>query len=536
MERKAECASNLTPTWLLLGLLFVIAGFALANAQGNAARPDSRENDIVAPALAKPLLLPAVPYNSGGSKGDYVTVGDLNHDGYLDIVTADECGSICPNGGVSVLMGNGNGTFQPAVLYDSGGISPGSIAIADVNGDGLPDVVVGNACVTGEQNCGGGGAGDGNVGVLFGNGDGTLQPVVVYDAGGRNPSAIAIADINRDGTLDLIVANNDPHNPDGRLGILLGNGDGTFKPVTKYNPGGCNYQTLGVAVADLNGDGNPDVVVANGMCAGYEGSVAVLLGNGDGTLKPASNYDSGAEVAIQVSVADLNSDGKPDLLVSNLFSNNAKGNGKVSVLLGNGDGTFQVARTYDTGEYATTSLAVGDLNGDGKLDVVASSECDVKCNKGGVSVLEGLGDGTFKVPIRFDPILSDGPIVVADVNRDGRPDVLVSNQASVRVLLNNPLVLGTSKTTLTSSINPSQLHQSVTFTAHVTASDGVIKDGEAVTFFDGSVELKSVPLMEGTAVYTTSALSVKTHTIKAIYGGDLWLKKSTGQIKQVVQQ
>lgn len=534
MERKADIVYNLILTLLLLGLLIAVAGFAWANARGNAARPaQARESDIGTVAQAKPLFLSAVAYDSDGISVTSVAVGDLNHDGNLDMVVANECGSVCPNGAVSVLLGNGDGTFRPAVLYDSGGLSAGPIAIADVNGDGHPDVVVGNLCSTGDPDCGAAST-DGTIGVLLGNGDGTVQPAVTYDAGGQYPSSIAIADVNRDGTLDLVVVNDDLHNPNTRLGVLLGNGDGTFRPVATYNPGGCNYQTLGVAVSDLDGDGKPDVVVANGACAGYEGSVAVLLGNGDGTFKIASNYDSGADVAVQVSVADLNNDGKPDLLVANLFSKNGKGNGKVGILLGNGDGTFQVARTYDTGEIATNSLAVGDANGDGKLDVVTSSGCYLACNKGGVSLLEGAGDGTLKAAIRFDPVISDGSIVVADVNRDGRPDVLVSNASSTRVLLNNPAVLGATQTTLTSSINPSQLHQSVTFTAQV-VSKGVIQEGEAVTFFDGEIELESVPLVEGTAAYTTSSLSAKTHTIRAVYSGDAWLKKSTGEVRQVVQ-
>jgi len=200
---------------------------------------------------------------------------------------------------------------------------------------------------------------------------GFLSPVT-YSTGADNPFSMAIADINSDGKPDLIVANQCT-GPDfcgfpGVLGILLANGDGTFQSAVTYSSGGSSLTA--VAVADLNGDGKPDLVAANGG----DSSLGVLLGNGDGTFKPAVTYASGAFDPVAVAVADVNGDGKPDLLVTNLCASGCDNifppQGSVSVLLGKGDGTFRNAVTYASGGYFSFSIAVADLNGDGRRDIV----------------------------------------------------------------------------------------------------------------------------------------------------------------------
>ena len=172
--------------------------------------------------------------------------------------------------------------FAPAVAYNSGGIDADSIAVADVNGDGKPDLVVVDACAV-YGSC------TPLVGVLLGNGDGTFQPVVTYssnDGAAGEAFSVAVADVNGDGKPDLIVANSDV------LGVLLGNGDGTFQPAVTYGSGGAHS----VAATDVNGDGKPDLVVvipcSNGSTCG-DGLVGVLLGNGDGTFQTAATYGSG---------------------------------------------------------------------------------------------------------------------------------------------------------------------------------------------------------------------------------------------------
>jgi FG-GAP-like repeat len=168
-------------------------------------------------------------------------------------------------------LGNGDGTFQPVVSYNSGGKVAWSVTIADLNGDGKPDLVVANACGTaGKCNS------DGSVGVLLGNGNGTFQPALSYDSGGWYAESLAVADVNGDHKPDLIVTNFEAcfsSCPNGSVGVLLGNGNGTFQAALSYDSGALDATS--VAVADVNGDGAPDLLVADY----WGGTVGVLLNN-----------------------------------------------------------------------------------------------------------------------------------------------------------------------------------------------------------------------------------------------------------------
>src|SRR5216684_1815090 len=212
--------------------------------------------------------------------------------------------------------------------------------------------------------------GSNNVSVLLGNGQGAFQAAQNF-AAGTNPQSVAVGDFNGDGKLDLAVANEGS----GDVSVLLGNGDGTFQTAVAIATG-TNPQS--VAVGDFNGDGNLDLAVANGgdFSSGAGSNVTVLLGNGDGTFQTARAF-AVDDIPQSVAVGDFNGDGKLDLAVANLRS------GDVSVLLGNGDGTFQGAVNYAAA--GASSIAVGDFNGDGKLDLAVAS--------GSVSVLLGNGDG-----------------------------------------------------------------------------------------------------------------------------------------------
>ena len=153
---------------------------------------------------SSPLFLPAVTYLSGGFGATSVTVADVNGDGKPDLVVAKACGSSCAEGSTSVLLGRGDGTFQLSVVYESGGSIAYSVAVADVNGDGKPDLVVANCGPIGINACQ---SGNGLVGVLLGNGNGTFRPVVTYDSGGSTAVSVAVADVNGDGKPDVLVAN-----------------------------------------------------------------------------------------------------------------------------------------------------------------------------------------------------------------------------------------------------------------------------------------------------------------------------------------
>jgi len=196
------------------------------------------------------------------------------------------------------------------------------------------------------------------------------------------------------------------------------------KPVT-YDSGG-NFAGV-VAVADVNGDGRPDVVVGNGGIP----TVSVLLGNGDGTLQAPVSYYLGEE-AVSVSIVDVNGDGRPDMIVATDFEVGNPNSGAVSVLLGNGDGTFQPAVSYSSGGYGAISLAVADENGDGHLDLIVanvcqSSPCDYHYDYGSVGVLLGNGDGTFQPAVVSSISVGDvHSTALADLNGDGTPDLVVA--------------------------------------------------------------------------------------------------------------
>jgi Bacterial Ig-like domain (group 3)/FG-GAP-like repeat len=215
----------------------------------------------------------------------------------------------------------------------------------------------------------------------------------------------------------------------------------------------------------------------------------------------------------------------------------------VSVLAGNGDGTFQQAVTY-AGANSPISIVAADINRDGKLDVVVAKwgTSDSGSNAGAVSVLLGNGNGTLQPVLTY---LSGGAearsVAVADLNGDHKPDIalacvddpLTGTQGVASVSLNNSPSLR-DHIALTSSGSPSQAGQPVTFTAKVLSKSGVVPDGELVTFNDGKVVLGTAPLSGGSATLTTSALSVGSHKIVAIYPGDSNFMASRKRIVQVV--
>ena len=336
-----------------------------------------------------------------GSNPDAVAVGDFNGDGKLDLAVANFASA-----SVSILLGKGDGTFQTAINYGlgSGAHHPTSAAVGDFNGDGKLDLAVANG-------------GSNDVSVFLGNGDGTFQPALDYvtnsDLQSVVPSSVAVGDFNRDGHLDLAVAN------PGGLSVLLGKGDGTFEPFVSYAAGSTPYW---VAVGDFNRDGKLDLAVAN------EGSndLSVLLGKGDGTFQAAVNYATGSQPA-SVAVGDFNGDGKLDLAVANIGSNN------VSVLLGQGDGTFKPAIDFGAGSNSRW-VAVGDFNGDGKLDLAVANNA----SNGGtpsVSLLLGKGDGTFQNAVDYTIGTQPDSLAVGDFNGDGRLDLAVADIGSSTVLV-----------------------------------------------------------------------------------------------------
>jgi hypothetical protein len=395
--------------------------------------------------LGNGTLESAVRYPSGGGNGipASLALGDVNGDGKPDIVVTDNAGDYGQDGEVGVLLGNGDGTFKAAVGYDSGGGNAVFVAVADVNGDGKPDLVVANQCLVGYLDGYCEVQANSSVGVLLGNGDGTFQSPMSYWSGGSSATSVAVSDVNGDGKPDLLVANQDEFDGSqgGSVSVLLGNGDGTFQSAPSYSSGALEFEIpAAAAVGDFNGDGKQDVVVANG-------GVGVLLGNGDGTFQPALSYGSGGwdDEDYSVAVGDVNGDGKLDIVVSNACTAYPCGNGSAGVLLGNGDGTFQTALTYESGGPDTYSVALADVNGDGKLDLVLENYCatNSNCTNGTISVLLGNGDGTFQAAVNYG---SGGgfpySFAVGDVNGDGKLDLIVANVCAVGPCV-NPTDTGT---------------------------------------------------------------------------------------------
>jgi len=477
---------------------------------------------------SSPLFLPAVTYAAGGFSPSSVAVADMNGDGKLDLVVANTSSNT-----VGILQGNGNGTFQAAVTYDVGGQIPVSVAVGNLLQGGGLQVVVANGCA---DNNACSGSGESGVGVLFGF---FYPPAVTYRSGGSVVQSVKIADVNNDGIPDLLVAHlcattnpaNCGLNTPGSVGVLLGH-DGIFSLVKTYNPGG--FQTTSLAVADVNGDGQPDLLVVN-TCASSgslgcgNGSVGVLLGNGDGTFKKAVTYPAGL-FPISLAVADVNGDGKPDLVITN---NQDNGNGSVGVLLGNGDGTFASIVNYASGGVAPQSVAVADLNGDGKPDVLVSNS-----SSSNVGVLLGKGDGTFRAPLTYStggntPL----SVAIADVNGDGKPDLVVVNNGndSIGVLLNNTGIHNPSSTSLTSSLNPSTYGQKVTWTATVTSSGSITPTGKVRFTWSGNTIGSATLNSSGVATLTRSNLNADAYPLTAVYLGDADNLASTSAVlNQVV--
>jgi hypothetical protein len=324
-----------------------------------------------------------------GTLPNYVTSGDFNGDGKPDLAVANR-----NSNNVTILLGNGDGTFTPAAPL-TGLSQPLWIAVADFNSDGNVDLAITTY----------GGA----VSIYLGLGNGTFTATASIPTG-LNANAIVSGDFNGDGIPDLAVANTQVSipGPVGSLTVLLGKGDGTFAASTA-NIGIPPPSFL--AVGDFNGDGKTDLVAANAVNA------QVLLGGGDGTFA-AGQILTMDRFAYGIAAADLNSDGKLDLAFA-IESGSLVGS---DVFFGNGDGTF--TKTSAPGfDSISTALAVGDFNQDGYPDLAAPQDADES-----VYVALGSATGTL-TDSKVTPATGANPvsIAVADFNGDGVTDIAVAN-------------------------------------------------------------------------------------------------------------
>jgi Bacterial Ig-like domain (group 3)/FG-GAP-like repeat len=366
---------------------------------------------------SSPRFTPTVIYASGGM-AQYTATADVNGDGKQDVFASNL------NGVVSLLLGNGNGSLQASKTIASLGAGSYPILTADFNGDGKPDLAILQPAKT-------------RVLIYLGRGDGTFQPFKQFYVG-EAPRFMAVGDVNRDNHLDLIVSASIPSksNP-GAVGftILLGDGTGTFHaPVMVTAKNGSAGGVI--AVGDLNRDGDLDVVTC-----GQAGQSEVFLGNGNGTFREQVPFDDGASEGgeSQLLLADLHGTGKLDLVVGYFGFEGFPGS--VILFSGNGDGTFSPNTSIAPG-FLPIWLGAADMNGDGKLDVVVGNGFS-----NSVSVLLNQGSGNFTFSqnnYATDYLINDqlnetptpGLLSIADLNGDGKPDVTLAGREGVNVLMN----------------------------------------------------------------------------------------------------
>ncbi|HXM19972.1 MAG TPA: VCBS repeat-containing protein [Terriglobales bacterium] len=345
------------------------------------------------PSLLARQFERAVYYNVGTHDLPYYVVsGQLTNSGNFDLAVADYL-----NSQVSILLGNGDGTFQKPKRFTVP--NPIGLAIGDFNGDQKEDLAVVSS----------GGTGSGSLCMYLGQGDGTFHLSACYTAG-IEPILVATADFNGDGNLDVAVADKAGYKNAGSVTVFFGTGKGTLKNPATYKVTGAPY---GIAAGDLNGDRHPDLVVTD--VSG--GNAIVLLNDGTGKFQKPVVYSVGGGEAVDVKIADLRHDGRNDLAVVNASIN------EIAILLNNGDGTFAPAKFYISGfswGTGTDAVVIADFNLDGKLDLATANQ------NGNSALLYGRGDGTFKaaVPIH-DEIKFDGAIslTVGDFNNDKAPDL-----------------------------------------------------------------------------------------------------------------
>jgi hypothetical protein len=537
---------------------------------------------------------------------------DLNGDGIPDLVTTSsspECGT-ADFGITGVSLGNGDGTFQPVTLFDSGGCTnPVFMSTGDLNGDGSLDIVISSGALGFNQ--------PEQVSVLLNSGNGRIAAAELDISEGSG--GVAVGDFNRDGNLDLAFADGSIYlgngagslkffasaalggvqvatgsfrsNGDldlaaavecvsagcsggGALAISLGNGNGSFQPVTFLPSGGFFAESQ--VIADFNNDGNPDVAVLNNCvdvnCSNPVGSVTVFLGSGSGTFGAgntiALSQTSLGGNPLYLLAGDFNNDGNIDLVALGSGFGGILGPGVANVLLGNGNGTFQAPIVFQTpGPIGVSAATVADFNQDGILDLgLDEGYTCADCGGQGI-IIYGNGDGTFTagptintsgapsasiIAADFYGIGSPTPVIanecvepldcptssvmnvsapdimlrylaVGDFNNDGKPDLAGSLQfdPGASVLLN----LGATAAATTTILSPAILQtysvfQPVTFTADVQHTGPLTATGQ-VSLLDNGVSVGSAPLgTNGLATFTTTQLGVGSHFIIANYGGD----------------
>jgi hypothetical protein len=540
---------------------------------GSVTFQDTTDNNLLGivplspPVYAQTITAAQAPLVTTGVSPSIIGVGDFNGDGIPDLAIEN-----AGDNSISIMLGNGDGTFTQAPtspITGTGGTPPCeivtiqsncAIVVGDFNDDGVADLALTSRI-------------DNTVIILKGNGGGSFAPFGPPIGGFNNPEAVKIGDFNNDGIQDLAVANAGNNT----VSILLGNGDGTFKPAISSPVGSFPFF---LAVADFNGDGIADLAVVNGN----DDTVTVLRGLGDGTFTPFPNSPlTVGDGASPIVAADFNGDGQVDLAVANFTDNN------VDIFLGNGAGGFtsQPAIGVGLNPFSMTAL---DYNGDGITDLaIGNYHRYTSTDPGTVTLLIGNGDGSFSQPALSPITVGQYPndVVAADFNRDGKPDLAIPNSGPIpnsggyntTILLNtstatetataalpNVVLIGAGthvveasypgntefaassatidlqglviSDTLTLTANPTEqmITMPVTLTAQLGLTSSLVAPTGTVTFFDQSVNAQlgtASVSANGQAVLTISSMGPGIHSISASYGGDTIFPPSTSNAVSV---
>ena len=457
-------------------------------------------------------------------------VADFNGDGKPDIVSLD-VNAANTSAVLRVREGLGNGKFAdlasttvnatslvtpaPNICPTCASANTVGLVAADFNGDSKQDVVF---ATTPYASVGS------TISVFLGNGNGTFAPQTDYSIA-NNVTALAVANLVTGGEPDIVFLANPSTTGTTQTVIeaMLNNGSGTFGTPQQID---AQPNLTALALADVNGDGKLDLVVStSNLLSSAAGNVLVYLGNGDGTFQRPTTLSVGSYPGA-LALADMNNDGHPDIVVYTADSSNHP---YLDILLGNGNGTFQTATSFQLPQTGVSSLAVNELSG-GTQPLVLTGASFYP-----MAAL-GSGSGTISAAGELPTGVQSAGVRLVDVNGDGIPDILltsaggVSNQYAIEVFLSAASASSTypTSTSLTTSTNSVTTGQPVTFTVQVTSPEGNSPPGGSVTFLDGSTTLATESLnSNGVATYTTSSLAAGVHSITASYQGNSTFATST---------
>lgn len=381
--------------WLSVGVASLIGLWATAYAQNLVFTPTSRHHVGHAPqALA---------------------AGDFNQDGWLDVVTANSTSD-----DVSVLLGNGNGTFRSAVSFGVGKI-PMFVASDDFDGDGKLDLAIALS-------------GSDQIQILKGRGDGFFDPFGSYSTG-KGTTFLAVKDLDGDGSPDIVAANSGRfgYYPPFSVSVLLNDGSGRMSDPRMYETDGRNGMfPTGVLAEDLTGDGRPDLAITWSQPSWRtpNGLISLLVNQGDGRFAVGQVLQAGKTLSA-VTGADVDRDGRVDLIATSLFTDS------INILLQEKSGVFRPLDPIRVG-FSPVAVRVHDLNGDGIADLVVTNR-----DSSSVSTLLGNGRGEFREAGHFGVGRAPSGLIVNDFDQDGLPDLATADSSSngVSVLLNGQIAL-----------------------------------------------------------------------------------------------